>query len=88
MLAQMDLLAYASDRPEHAVRSSHIQALAMNRERKLVAPLEDLQVFERNDAPSLRVAHPSSVVCILSSDSQSFGSWLEPRYIFGAETLV
>ena len=33
-------------------------------------------------------AHLSSVVCILFSATQSFGSWLEPRYIFGAETLI
>ena len=24
----------------------------------------------------------------VKSHTQSFGSWLEPRYIFGAETLI
>ena len=58
----------------------------MNIERKPIRPLKDRKVFKRDNRFSLFV-HLFSVVCLLFSDTQSFGSWLEPRYIFGAETL-
>ena len=66
---------------------------AMSVERNPVGPLENIQVFKRNHRRPLGrlrpfLVHPSSVVCLLSSVTQSFGSRLEPRYIFGAETLV
>ena len=57
----------------------------MNLKRYPIGSLKDIHVLKRNHRPLL--AHPSSVVCLLSSVTQSFGSRLEPRYIFGAETL-
>ena len=60
----------------------------MNLERQPIRSLEDLQVLKRNDRLASPLLHLSSVVCLLFSATQSFGSWLEPRYIFGAETLV
>jgi len=59
----------------------------MNLQRHPVRSLEDLEVLERKRLPLVILAHLFSVVCILFSATQSFGSWLEPRYIFGAETL-
>ena len=65
-----------------------LQASTVNVQRESIRPLEDLQVLKRSNATSRRSAH--SVLCRLSlfSNAQSFGSRLEPRYIFGAETLV
>ncbi len=60
----------------------------MNLQRHAVRPLEDLKILKRKRRPLVRLAHLFSVVCILFSATQSFGSWLEPRYIFGAETLI
>ena len=44
------------------------------------------------DASRLSLQRPrqrSATACrMLPRQTQSFGSWLEPRYIFGAETLV
>jgi hypothetical protein len=48
--------------------------------------MEDLEVLERNYRPALN--HLSSVICLLSSDTRSFGKWLEPRYIVGAAILI
>ncbi len=60
----------------------------MDLERQPIRPLKDLKVLKRYDRLAPLLLHLSSVVCLLSSATQSFGSWLEPRYIFGAETLV
>ena len=70
------------------LRPTVLNPARANVERYPVRPFEDLNVLKRKRVPFLALAHPSSVVCILFSDTQSFGSWLEPRYIFGAETLV
>ena len=64
----------------------------MKLERQPVGPFEDIQVFKRNH-PLFRFAirsliRPLSSVFCHCSPTQSFGSWLEPRYIFGAETLI
>ena len=89
-----DIRSYGLARPAHLIAQRllfdlrHVQAFAMNLQRYPVRPLEDLKVLKRKRRPSLAMAHLSSVVCIPSSATQSFGSWLEPRYIFGAETLI
>ncbi len=64
-----------------------VQACPMDVQRHPVGPLEDLQVFERDHLAAALFLHLSSVVCLLSSESHSFGTWLEPRYIVGAKTL-
>ena len=45
------------------------QALTMNFERQPIRPLEDFQVFERNDSLAPLDVRPSSVVCLPSSES-------------------
>src|ERR1700745_2703656 len=45
--------------------------------------------FRRLQKPSRVFLHqPTERSATASYDAQSFGSWLEPRYIFGAETLI
>ena len=81
-------------RPAHLIAQRllfdlrHLQAFAMNLKRDAIRSPKDLEVLERNTLSLSCRAHLSSVICLLSSATQSFGSWLEPRYIFGAETLV
>ena len=60
----------------------------MDLQRQPIGAPKDLQIFERLDL--CRIA---SIVLwylipdLLSSDTRSFGAWLEPRYIFGAGQL-
>src|SRR6185437_245827 len=63
------------------------QARMMDLKRHAIGPPKDLQVLERGYALSPAL-HLSSVICILSSGTRSFGTWLEPRYIFGAGRLT
>ena len=68
-----------------------LQACAMNLERQTIGSLEDLKIFKRfhfRFSPSHRRRIQSVVRPLFSVlRIQSFGSRLEPRYIFGAETL-
>jgi hypothetical protein len=68
-----------------------LQAYAMNLERQTIGSLEDLKIFKRFHfrlSPSHRRRIQSVVRPLISVlRIQSFGSRLEPRYIFGAETL-
>src|ERR1700730_1458655 len=61
---------------------------AMNIQRNPIGSLEHLQAFKRNRTASFRCT--GSDLCHLTSVLRvpSFGSWLEPRYIFGAGILV
>ena len=89
-----DVGTYGLARPTHLIGQHTLldrwkrQAGPMNLERRAIGTLEDLKVLKRHHFSSALTVHPSFVVCQLFSESLSFGVWLEPRYIFGAKTLI
>ncbi len=50
---------------------------------KLSGKIRDPERIPAYDEPLLQSGN-----CQLSSESRSFGGWLEPRYIFGAGRLI
>ena len=67
--------------------SGELETGAMNPKRQVISQPKDVQVLR---CPGLPARSPPSDHWSLITDLriQSFGSRLEPRYIFGAETLV